>query len=341
MSETIPRSTVEQSDASVDQEFKNIIDGENWGEPESAPRGQVDTSTADTFEDIIGNQDWKGYDVQPQTPTAQGKERDVVATPGQNSETAQDTPGGYEEAERVERGNVSPEVHEILSGFQILRSEVRQDAYSVINTVQKGWAHTRNAAGMPNRLRHHMAKNRAEKRLNTAEDKFETAKQRYEEASELQDTSNSRIVNMWRDRKATRRYNTMKKREEKRDKRLKNLKSKESVYKLHVNTAQERLNDVDAKSLDRAKNIENKRKKLMEKRINAETRKLARVKERNNRLRERGEMNEQQRNLSYADRMSHAERENEIREKSQLSPEEIQALRVKATRNLQGRSALV
>lgn len=243
--------------------------------------------------------------------------------------------------DEAERSNISPEVHEILSGFQMLRGDVRQGANSVIYAVQKTLAHSRNVAGMPNRLRHYRAKNRAEKRLNTAEDKFETAKQRYEEASELQDMSNSRIVNMWRDRKAARRYNTMKKREAKRNERLSSFQSKESAYNLHVDTARGRLTSVDKKSVERAEAIEKRREKLMEKRINAETRKLARVEERNNRRRERGEMDEQQKNLPYEDRMSHTERQNKIREKSRLSPEEIQVLRVKATRNLQARGALV
>lgn len=163
----------------------------------------------------------------------------------------------FEQVENgVEHGAISPErasreveAHDILTGFQIYRTDIKEGAAEFVTGFQRKVAQAKNLASSPKAM--------------YLELKRDKAQDKYDRKAAKQGTSKFESINRRRDRKADKAYDKLATRQDALDAQKEKMKG--------------RIETVDNAGRERVAAVEAKRQELMDKRITAEARKLERL----------------------------------------------------------------
>lgn len=190
------------------------------------------------------------------------------------------------EPQDLERPQHELQAHEVLSGFQMYRTDVREGAANFITGVQHRVAQTKNLLSTPKNAYLQLRRDRME--------------EKYNRIAVKQDASGSDLWNRFRGWRAEKAYDKLQKRE--------------AALHGHNNIMRGRLDQVDNKGGERRQIVAEYRKQLMEKRVEAQERKLLREARRAHR-----------RELLKDKSLSHGERERRVN--SPITPEDKKRIR--------------
>lgn len=201
------------------------------------------------------------------------------------------------ESEAVAEAVVTPEreaenvaAHELLSNSETYRMGLREKASNFLTDVQHKVASTKNAASTPKAI--------------VLEIRRDMARYKYQRISEKQDKSRFEFVNNRRDRKAAAAYDKLQDREDALSGQEKKMAG--------------RHEQVDMNAVERMKDVEVRRKELAEDKIAAMERKVIREQQR------------ERRQALRSEKLSHSEREAQVKAFIDGRKKQIRAAAIKA-----------
>ena len=206
----------------------------------------------------------------PSTSETEGPQTEVVKTP-----------------ERTEK---ELKAHEVLSGFQTYKTDVREGVAESVTAIQRKVAKAKNLASAPKAL--------------YLEVKRDAAQEKYDRISAMQDQSKFEFINRRRDRKAAAAYDK--------------LSARQGSVDKHDAKMSGRLEAVDQAGTERLNAIEQRREELVKDKIAATERKLIREEQR-----------ERRQALKNERSLSHTEREQKVKAFSKEDMKRIRLTAVK------------